>query len=68
MGNVDAYAIVKKATETELAAEVARQIRVAGSKGAFIVGVGSPLTLDTPPDRVDLLIRSARDCVPGGDA
>jgi hypothetical protein len=60
LGNVDAYGVVEKATEAELRAEVERQIRKAGSEGAFIVGVGSPLTLDTPPERVDLLIRCAR--------
>ncbi|MFZ5917808.1 MAG: uroporphyrinogen decarboxylase family protein [Chloroflexota bacterium] len=60
LGNIDAYGMVEKATEAGLQAEVERQIRVAGADGAFIVGVGSPLTLNTPPERVVLLIRSAR--------
>lgn len=60
LGNIDSYAVVQKGTEAELAAEVARQIRVAGASGGFIVGVGSPLPLDTPPERVDLLVRCAR--------
>lgn len=68
MGNIDAYGIIEKATGAELAAEVARQVRVAGSSGAFIVGLGSPLTLDTPPERVDLLIGSTGCGAPGGDA
>jgi hypothetical protein len=68
MGNVDAYGMVEKATEAELAAEVARQVRVAGGEGTFIVGLGSPLTLTTPPERVDLFIRFARDCTPDGMA
>lgn len=67
LGNVDAYGIIEKATEAEVAAEAARQIRVAGCEGAFIVGLGSPLTLTTPPERVDLFIRSARDSASGGD-
>jgi hypothetical protein len=65
LGNVDAYAVVQKGTEAELAAEVARQFRVAGADGAFIAGVGSPLPLDTPPERADLLIRCARQHRPG---
>jgi uroporphyrinogen-III decarboxylase len=68
LGNIDAYGMVEKAAEAELAAEVARQVAVAGSDGAFIVGVGSPLTLTTPPERVDLLVRCARDGGPGGAA
>lgn len=60
-GNVDSYSMVQKGTEAELAAEIDRQIRTAGSEGGFIVGVGSPLTLDTPCSRVDTLIRLARD-------
>jgi hypothetical protein len=59
LGNIDSYEIVLKATEARLTAEVERQIRVAGHEGRFIVGVGSPITLDTPPSRVDLLIHSA---------
>jgi len=54
------YEIVQKANEADFEAEVARQIRVAGQRGRFIVGVGSPLTLDTPPARADLLVRYAR--------
>jgi hypothetical protein len=68
LGNIDAYGVMLKATEAKLADEVARQVRVAGAGGAFIVGLGSPLTLDTPPERVDLLIRCARGDVPGEGA
>jgi hypothetical protein len=65
LGNLDAYGIVEMATEAEMADEVERQVCVAGSSGAFIVGLGSPLTLTTPPERVDLLVRCARECRPG---
>ena len=68
LGNVDAYAIVEQAAEADLAAEVARQAQVAGHDGAFIVGLGSPVTLPTAPERIDLLIRAARDVVSEGDA
>jgi hypothetical protein len=60
LGNIDSYSVVHRGTEAELAAEVDRQIRSAGSEGGFIVGVGSPLPLDTPCSRVDTLIRLAR--------
>ena len=65
LGNIDAYEVVEKATEAELEAEIARQVRVAGVEGGFIVGVGSPLTLTTPPERADLLVRCARKQAPG---
>jgi len=65
LGNIDSYAVVQKGTEAELAAEIERQIRTAGTNGAFIVGLGSPLPLDTPPERADLLIRHARRHTPG---
>ena len=64
LGNIDAYEVVEKATEAELEAEIARQVRVAGAEGGFIVGVGSPLTLVTPPERADLLVRCARKQAP----
>ena len=62
LGNIDSYAVVQKGTDKELATQVARQIQVAGTNGAFIVGVGSPLPLDTPPERADKLVRYAHEC------
>jgi len=62
LGNIDSYAVVQKGTDKELATQVARQIQVAGTNGAFIVGVGSPLPLDTPPEQVDKLVRYAHEC------
>jgi len=61
LGNIDSYAVVQKGTDKELATQVARQIKVAGTNGAFIVGVGSPLPLDTPPEQADKLIRYAHE-------
>jgi uroporphyrinogen decarboxylase len=66
LGNIDSYAVVQRGTAAELAAEVGRQVRVAGADGAFILGVGSPLPLDTPPERVDMLIHCTRGYRPGG--
>jgi uroporphyrinogen-III decarboxylase len=66
LGNVDSYAVVQRGKAAELAAEVGRQVRVAGADGAFILGLGSPLPLDTPPERVDILIRCTRGYRPDG--
>ena len=65
LGNLDSYADVLNGSDEELAAEVERQIRVAGACGAFIVSTGSPLTLDTPPERVDFIVESARSVTAG---
>jgi len=64
LGNIDVYEVLEKGSEEELEAEVARQVRSAGAQGRFIVGVGSPVTLVTPSERVDLLIRIARRQIP----
>ena len=64
LGNLDSYETVCCAPEEELLAEVQRQKQVAGANGAFIVSTGSPLTLDTPPERVDLLVEFARQGEP----
>jgi len=51
MGNVDVYHVVEMGTPEEWAEEVRRQISVAGPE-KFIVSCGSPITHDTPPERV----------------
>lgn len=63
-GNVDVYEVLLKATPAALGAEVQRQIDAAGRQGRFIMATGSPVTLDTPPERVDLLARLARQSRP----
>ncbi len=59
-GNIDSYALVQRGTEDQLREEVRRQIHEAGEEGAFVVGIGSPLPLDTPPQRADMLVRLTR--------
>jgi uroporphyrinogen-III decarboxylase len=63
-GNVDAYDVLLKATPAGLQAEVQRQIDAAGRQGRFVMATGSPVTLDTPSDRVDLFSRLARQSRP----
>jgi len=59
-GNVDSYAMVLKASPAALESEVQRQIGAGGPQGRFVMSTGSPLTLDTPPERVDMFTRFAR--------
>lgn len=56
-GNLDVV-LVRDGSEEEIAAEVQRQYRAAGPR--YIVSPGSPLTLDTPPEKLGMLARAAR--------
>lgn len=55
LGNLDAVAILQNGSEEQLRAEIARQI-AAGRRNAnrFIMSLGSPVTPDTPVERVRL--------------
>jgi uroporphyrinogen-III decarboxylase len=59
LGNIDVYEIVEKGTPEGWAKEVARQIRQAGPE-RFIVSCGSPITPDTPPERLREFIATAK--------
>jgi len=58
-GNLDVVR-VRDGDREALRRDVRRQIDAAGSK-AFVTSIGSPLTLDTPPHKVDWLIEAARE-------
>lgn len=62
-GNLDAIGVLQDGTETELAAEVQRQVK-AGRRNhnRFVMSVGSPITPGTPPDRVRLYTDLVRAC------
>jgi hypothetical protein len=52
-GNVDAYHILEKATDADLRNELRRQVEVGRQReGRFVVSTGSPVTPDTPVQRV----------------
>ncbi|MBN1180631.1 MAG: hypothetical protein JXD18_15585 [Anaerolineae bacterium] len=59
LGNVDVYDVVERGTPDDWAREVERQIRAAGPQ-RFIVSCGSPITHDTPPERVRDFIQTAK--------
>lgn len=61
-GNVDTYEIMRMGTPEQIRQEVERQLRAGGARGAFIMGIGSPLPLDTPVEHVDILITHTRRC------
>ena len=61
LGNVDAINLLPKASEQELAAEIARQVRAGRrNKSRFIIGIGSPVTPETPLARVRLFCDLSR--------
>ncbi len=59
-GNIESYALVQNGTELELEDEIDRQFLAAGQNGNFVVSLGDPLPLDTPPENVDTVIRLGR--------
>lgn len=61
-GNIDVYQVLEQGTDDELRAEILRQIRGGRTaNGAFISGIGSPITPDTSPARVGAFIRMCRE-------
>jgi uroporphyrinogen-III decarboxylase len=55
LGNLDAVGILENGTERELRAEIERQMSAGRRNGGrFIMSLGSPVTPDTPPERVRL--------------
>lgn len=61
-GNLDAYGVLERGSDDELRTEIARQLHAArADQGAFVMGIGSPITPATPPARVATFIRMCRD-------
>ena len=58
-GNLDVVRVRDGGRET-LQGDVRRQIDAAGPE-AFVTSIGSPLTLNTPPQKVDWLMAAARE-------
>ena len=55
-GNTDVV-LIRDGTQEQIAADVARQYAQAGPR--FVASIGSPATLDTPPEKLDMLMRAA---------
>jgi uroporphyrinogen-III decarboxylase len=61
-GNIDVFQVLEQGSEEDLRAEILRQIRSGRTAaGAFISGIGSPITPDTSPERVGTFIRMCRE-------
>ena len=55
LGNLDAIGILQNGSEDELRAEIRRQIKAGrNNKSRFIMSIGSPVTPETPVERVRL--------------
>ncbi|NLE44020.1 MAG: hypothetical protein GX620_04815 [Chloroflexi bacterium] len=53
LGNLDAISVLQSGSDARLRAEVARQIAAGRRNGSrFVMSIGSPVTPDTPVDRV----------------
>jgi len=59
-GNIDVR-LVRDGARGEIAREVRRQRTAAGTDGRFVLSIGSPFTLDTPPHKIDLLTEVTRE-------
>lgn len=60
MGNIDVYSVVEQAGPEQWAHHVQKQIEAAGPE-KFIVSCGSPITPDTPPQKLRDFIRTAKE-------
>lgn len=59
-GNLD-VCLVRDGTSDRIAGEVRRQVDAAGRDGHFVVSNGSPFTLDTPPEKIDMITEATRN-------
>lgn len=61
LGNLDAVGVLQDADEAGLRREIARRSgRRAAATGSFVMSIGSPVTPDTPVERVRLYCEMAR--------
>jgi uroporphyrinogen-III decarboxylase len=62
LGNLDAVGVLEGASDAELREEIARQVAIGRRNGGrFVMSLGSPVTPDTPAERVRLYCRLARE-------
>ena len=64
LGNIDAVQFGPHASPEEMAAEVKRQVFHGSRARGFIASTGSPFPLDTHPDQIEALVRTAHS-LPG---
>jgi hypothetical protein len=62
LGNIDAIEIVERGSDEQLQSELSRQIRAGRSNGGrFITSIGSPVTPETPSERIRSYLHLARE-------
>ena len=62
LGNLDAVGVLQNGTEAQLRAEIERQLAAGRRNGSrFIMSIGSPVTPQTPAERVRLYCDLARE-------
>jgi uroporphyrinogen-III decarboxylase len=60
LGNFDAIHLLEHGSREDMEREVRRQIDACALNGGFAMSMGSPMTLTTPPQRLDLLASLTR--------
>jgi len=60
LGNFDAIFLLEHGTPKAMENEVRRQMDSCAREGGFAMSMGSPMTLTTPPERLDLLAALTR--------
>ena len=60
LGNFDAICLLEHGSPAAMEREVRRQIDACARDGGFAMSMGSPMTLTTPPGRLDLLASLTR--------
>jgi uroporphyrinogen-III decarboxylase len=62
LGNLDAFGVLERGSDADLEHEVRRQVRAGRRNGGrFIMSTGSPVTPETPPERVRRYLEIARE-------
>jgi uroporphyrinogen-III decarboxylase len=59
-GNLDAVGVVHNGARADIEQEVRRQIEAGRKARGFVLCQGSPFPLDTPPQKVDWMVQTAR--------
>ena len=62
-GNIDVYADIERGNTTDWEQAIGRQLKAACPDGKFILSAGSPITHDTPKEKVREFVRFAKSLV-----
>jgi len=59
-GNIDVYAVIERGDETMWEEAIRHQLKAARPEGRFVLSAGSPVTHDTPKEKVRDFVRFAK--------